>query len=130
MAQAMLGRRAAKTPAIVVLSEGLAITEFLRSQRRLKEYATVHVQLPSEVLGLLKQRLIPLVICDDRAPGMRRFDLMSEIKQLSPQTHVVLVVPSGSPEQEHRAKAAGADTYLPSTFALKRLQILLEDVLS
>jgi hypothetical protein len=42
---------------------------------------------------------------------------------------VVLVVPSGSLDQERRAKAAGADTYLPSSFALKRLQILLEQIL-
>jgi len=43
----MLGRRAAKTPAIVVLSEGLAITEFLSSLWRAKEYALVPVQLSS-----------------------------------------------------------------------------------
>ena len=130
MTHSILGRRAAKTPAIVVFSEGRAITEFLSSQRRVKEYALVPVQLSSDMLRLLKQRPIPLVICDDRAAGMRSFDLMSAIKQLSPQTHVVLVVPSGSPEQEQRAKAAGADTYLPSTFVLKRLHMLLEDVLS
>jgi DNA-binding NtrC family response regulator len=130
MTQSMLGRRAAKTPAIVVLSEGLAITAFLSSHRRVKEYALVPVQLSSEVLRLLKQRSVPLVICDDRAAAMRSFDLMSTIKQLSPQTHVVLVVPSGSLDQERRAKAAGADTYLPSMFAHKRLQILLEAILA
>jgi CheY-like chemotaxis protein len=125
----MLGRRAAKAPAIVVVSEELTITAFLSSQRRLKEYAIVSVQQPSEVLRLLKQRPVPLVVCDDRALAMRNFDLMSTIKQLSPQTHVVLVVPSGSPEQERRAKAAGADTYMPTAFVLKRLHLLLEDVL-
>jgi CheY-like chemotaxis protein len=128
MTQSMLGRRAAKTPAIVVLSEGLAITVFLSSQQRVKKYEIVPVQLSGEVLRLLKQRCVPLVICDDRAAGMRSFDLMSAIKQLSPQTHVVLVVPSGSHDQERRAKAAGADTYLPAAFALKRLQTLLDDM--
>jgi DNA-binding NtrC family response regulator len=130
MTHSILSPRAAKTPAIVVIGDGQTITEFLRSQRRLKEYAIIRVQLPSEVLRLLKQRPIRLVVCDDQAPGMRSLDLMSEIKQLSPQTHVVLMVPSGSHDQEHRAKAAGADTYLPSMFAHKRLQILLEDILA
>jgi CheY-like chemotaxis protein len=129
MTHSTFGRRAAKIPAIVVVSEGLAITAFLSSQRRLKEYAIVSVQQPSEVLRLLKQRPVPLVVCDDRALAMRSFELMTAIKQLSPQTHVVLVVPSGSPEQEHRAKAAGADAYLPAMFAHKRLQFLLDDVL-
>jgi DNA-binding NtrC family response regulator len=125
----MLGRRAAKAPAIVVVSEELTITAFLSSQRRLKEYAIVSVQQPSEVLRLLKQRPVPLVVCDDRALAMRNFDLMSAIKQLSPQTHVVLVVPSGSRDQERRAKAAGADTYMPTAFTDTRLHILLDDVL-
>jgi DNA-binding NtrC family response regulator len=129
MTHSTRGRRATKTPAIVVVSDGLTITAFLSSQCRLREYAIVSLQQPSEVLRLLKQRPVPLVVCDDRALAMRSFELMSEIKQLSPQTHVVLVVPSGSPEQEHRAKAAGADTYLPSMFAHKRLQFLLDDVL-
>jgi DNA-binding NtrC family response regulator len=130
MTRSTVGRGAAKTPAIVVISDGQTIAEFLRSQRRLKEYAIIRVQLPSEVLRLLKLRPIRLVVCDDRAPGMRSFDLISKIKQMSPQTHVVLVVPGGSHDQEHRAKAAGADTYLPSMFAHKRLQILLEDILA
>jgi DNA-binding NtrC family response regulator len=130
MKHAMLGRRAAKTPAIVVVSAGRTITEFLSSLRHLKEYDIVPAQQASDVLRLIKQRPVPLVVCDDRAPGMRRFDIMSAIKQLSPQTHVVLVVPSGSPDQERRAKAAGADTYLPSNFALKRLQTMLEDILA
>jgi DNA-binding NtrC family response regulator len=130
MTRSILGRRSTKTPAIVVVSGGRTITEFFSSQRRLKGYIIAQVQLPSEVLWLLKRRPIPLVVCDDRAPSLRSFDLMGAIKQLSPQTHVVLVVPSGSPDQERRAKAAGADTYLPWAFALKRLQVLLDDVLS
>jgi hypothetical protein len=39
------------------------------------------------------------------------------------------VTSGDSLDQERRAKAAGADTYLPSSFAFKRLQILLEDIL-
>ena len=127
MNHTMPGRRAPKPPAIVVVGDGPTIPDFLSSLRYLQKYAIVAVQLPSELFRMLKQRSIPLVVCDDRALGIRSFDLMGEIKQVSPQTHVVLIVPSGSHDQERRAKAAGADTYLPSNFALKRLQLLLED---
>jgi DNA-binding NarL/FixJ family response regulator len=71
-----------------------------------------------------------MVICADSAPSMRSFELIGEIKQQSPQTHIVLVVPSGSPDQERRVLAAGADSYLSSAFVLKRLQTLLDDVLA
>jgi len=130
MNQPTLGRRAAKTPAIVVIGGGSSIVDALTARLRQQQYTVLSALLPSEVLRLLAKRPVPLVVCDDSAPGMRSFGIMTEIKQRSPQTHVVLVVPSGSPEQERRARAAGADTYVPSTFALKRLQTLLDDVLA
>lgn len=130
MTRLTLRRRAAKRPAIVVVGPAPTLTDFLNDQPQLREYPIITALLPSEVIRLLAQRPIPLVVCDDAAPCMRSFGLMAEIKQRSPQTHVVLVVPSGSPDQERRARAAGADTYVSSAFALKRLQSLLEVVLA
>ena len=126
----MLARRAAKLPAIIVVGEAPTITDFLYRHLYQRPYAIVTAQLPSHVMRLLDQRRIPLVVCDDSTPRMRSFELMGEIKQRSPQTHVVLVVLSGSPDQERRARAAGADTYVSSVFACKRLQILLDELLS
>jgi len=125
----MISRRGAKTPAIIVVGATARITDFLYSQLHRKEYAIVTALLPSEVLRLLSQHPVRLVVCDDSAPGMRSLALMGEIKRLSPQTHVALVVPSGSPEQERRAREAGADTYMPFAFAQRRLHALLDDVL-
>jgi DNA-binding NarL/FixJ family response regulator len=133
MTLAKVGRRAAKTPAIVVVGGTHSINDIIDSlttRLRQQKYKIIAELLPSEVLGRLTQYRVPLVVCDDSAPSMRSFALMSEIKQRSPQTHVVLVVPSGSAEQERRARAAGADSYLPSNFALRKLQMLLEDVLA
>jgi DNA-binding NtrC family response regulator len=130
MTRSIARRRAAKTPAIVVVGALPTITDFLYGKLYQKDYALVTALLPSEVLRLLTRRSVPLVVCDDSAPSMRSLALMGEIKRLSPQTHVALVVPSGSPEQERRAREAEADFYVPSAFALKRLHTLLDDVLS
>ncbi|MDQ2998643.1 MAG: response regulator [Chloroflexota bacterium] len=130
MTRPMLRRRAANTPAIIVVGEASPLTDFLYAQLRQQECSIITALLLHEVLRLLARRPIPLVVCDDSTSSMRNFALMSEIKQRSPQTHVVLVVPSGSPDQERRARAAGADSYISSTFALKRLQPLLAAVLS
>jgi DNA-binding NtrC family response regulator len=128
--QATTGRRRAKTPAILVIGGGRAITEYL--DRHLRSRAACEIvtaALPSDALRQVARRPVPLVICDDSAPSMRSFQLMGEIKALSPETHVVLIVPTGSLDQERRAKQAGADTYIPSTFAFKRLLPILDDVL-
>ena|SRR5215212_6382637 len=130
MTRPIRGRRSANTPAIVVVGAAPTLTGFLYNLLRKRECNIINALLPSEVLGLLTRHHIPLVICDDSAPSMRSFGLMSEIKQRSPQTHVVLVVPSGSADQERRAHAAGADTYVPSPFALRRLQTIIDTVLA
>jgi DNA-binding NarL/FixJ family response regulator len=106
------------------------MTEYLDRQLRDRRPCEIVIAtLPSDALRQVARRPVPLVICDDTSPSMRSFQLMGEIKALSPETHVVLIVPSGSLEQERRAKRAGADTYIPSTFAFKRLLPILDDVL-
>jgi DNA-binding NarL/FixJ family response regulator len=90
----------------------------------------VTAMMPNDILRQIAERPVPVVICDDTAPSMRTFELMGEIKARSPQTQVVLIVPSGSSDQERRAKAAGADMYVPHSFAFKHLQRILDDVLA
>jgi DNA-binding NarL/FixJ family response regulator len=129
--QPAVSRRRSKIPTIVVVGGGRILPDYLNHQ--LRNHTTCEIvtaRLPSEVLWQLAQQPVPLVICDDTAPGLRSFQLMREIKARSPQTRVVLIVPSGSPDQERRAKAAGADIYLPHAFALKRLQAILDGVLA
>jgi len=128
-AQPRQRRRARKTPAVIFVGEAPTITNVLYSQLRRRGWQIVTALLPSEVLRVLSQRPVPLVVCRDGASCLRSFGLISEIKQVSPQTHVALVVPSGSSDQERRAREAGVDTYLPFSFALKRLQALLEEIL-
>ncbi|HNP73426.1 MAG TPA: response regulator [Kouleothrix sp.] len=129
MTQPVVRRRRSKHPMIVVIGGGRILPEYFNQQLRgPASCEIVTAMLPSEVLWRLGRQRVPVVICDDTAPGMRNFQLMREIKARSPQTCVVLVVPSGSPDQEQRAKAAGADVYLPQTFALRRLQLLLDSI--
>lgn len=128
MIQPTPGRRATKLPTVVAVGVAQAIADVLYSWARQEGYALVHACLSCDVLRVLRQRPVPLVVCDDSAPSMRSFELMTQIKQHSPTTHVVLIVPSGSPEQERRAREAGADTYLASLFALKHLRAIVKDI--
>jgi DNA-binding NtrC family response regulator len=122
-------RRASKTPAVIFVGEASTITNVLYGQLRRRGWQLVTALLPGEVLRVLSQQPVPLIVCRDGTPCLRSFGLIGEIKQLSPQTHVALVVPSGSLDQERRAREAGVDTYLPFSFALKRLQGLIDDLL-
>lgn len=121
------GRRA-KRPALLVIGGEPIVSDYLSQRLRPLPCEIVTARLPSQALQCVTHRPVPLVICDDRAPSMRSFDLIGEIKTRSPTTQVVLLVPSGSPEQERRAKAAGADAYLPYCFAHRRLAAIFDEV--
>lgn len=122
-------RRRPQHATLIVVGGGRVLTETISRQLgNQSSYEVLLAQLPGEVLRQLTVRNVPLVVCDDTAPCMRSFQLMSEIKACSPETRVVLVVPGGSIEQEQRARAAGADEYLAQPFALKRLRGIVAEV--
>lgn len=122
-------RRRPRHATLILAGGGRVLTEAISRQLGYQSsYEVVLAQLPGEVLRQLTLRNVPLVVCDDTAPCMRSFQLMSEIKACSPETRVVLIVPGGSIDQERRARAAGADEYLAQPFALKRLRSIVAEV--
>jgi DNA-binding NtrC family response regulator len=54
-------------------------------------------------------------------PGQEGLELISRIKQQTPETHVVLFTAYGSPEIEHRARQRGAADYWEKTIEIPAL---------
>ena len=123
--------RRTKASAIVLTGGGRMID--LSLERLLRQHAACDVitaMHAGTLLLQLKKRPVPLVICDDTSPSLRSFALIGDIKALSAQTRVALIVPSGSADQERRATAAGADVYVPYGRALRLLPSIIDDLLA
>jgi len=77
-----------------------------------------------QAVELLQSETFDLVITDLRLSGrvgMEGLDLISQIKQRSPGTRVVLLTAYGSPEIEREARARGADDYWEKTLPVSAL---------
>jgi len=96
--------------------------------RQNPEYTLVHVVHASDIFKHIAQRIVPLIIIDDSTVGIGSFALLHEIKRMSPDTRIVLIVPSTSPAQQRRAQEAGADYYMAQAFASYRLASIIGTV--
>ncbi len=77
-----------------------------------------------QAVELLQSEMFDLVITDLRLSGkvgMEGLDLISQIKQRSPGTRVVLLTAYGSPEIEREGRARGADDYWEKTLPVSTL---------
>ena len=75
-----------------------------------------------EALNLIRKSFYDLIITDQKIPGINGLELLSQIKELSPKTEVILITAYGDVSLHRRAKDAGAFGYLDKP--LKREEIL------
>jgi len=109
---------------ILIVDDDDAVTSSLRS---ILQSDALEVQTASTMEGavmLLKAGTFDLVITDLRltgSVGMEGFELISRIKQRTPETPVVLFTGYGSPEIEQQARQRGAADYWEKTIPIPAL---------
>ena len=83
-----------------------------------------------EALRQLALRPVPLLITDYNMPEMNGVDLARAVKEVSPDTAVLLISAYGTPELERRVHEAGVDYYLTKPFSLDRLEQIVHTTLT
>ena len=79
-----------------------------------------------EALESLRDRDFDVVLSDIRMPGHDGFELMGEIRELRPETPVVLMTAFGSIDSAVAAMRAGAFDYIPKPFKRDEVMVVLE----
>lgn len=84
------------------------------TQLRLEQagYHTVTAASGEEALRRMDQQPITLVLTDLRMPGMSGLDLLREVKQISPETAVIVITAYGTIESAVEAMKTGAFDYV------------------
>jgi len=95
--------------------------------KMLKEDFTVYTALcPSVAFDLLSKERIDVLICDFYLPEMNGVEVVKKVKELHPETDVIMI--SGSPENEHIVEAfsLGVIDFFQKPFEYKPLKISIE----
>ncbi len=75
-----------------------------------------------EALVKIEQNFYTLVITDYNMPGFTGLDLTHAIRQLTPDTKVVIMTAYGSDRLEQTAKYFSADDYIDKPFTVKEIR--------
>ncbi len=83
----------------------------------------------SEALRGLEREHVDIVLADLRMPGIDGMDLLARVKQVSPETEVVIVTAYGSVPSAVQAMKLGAYDYLTKPFNTEEVKLLLERII-
>jgi DNA-binding NtrC family response regulator len=86
------------------------------STLRRKGYEIHTASEPEQALGVLNRTPIDVVVMDSKLAGMEELFVMKQVKTLSPQTEIVLVLTEGNVETALKSIKAGAYDYLTTPF--------------
>jgi two-component system, response regulator, stage 0 sporulation protein F len=131
-AHARVAPHAVRVPAIILVEDEPDVLIILhRLMRDLTGgYDIIPVQSGAQALAQLALRPVPLLITDYNMLAMSGVELARAVKDVAPETMVVLITAYGTPELERRGRAAGVDQYLAKPFPLDRLEQIVSMALT
>ena len=115
-------------PTLLLADDSLAIQKVVRLLFEDSRFDLAIVANGDEALERAREERPAAVLADVHMPGASGYDVAREIKQLSPETPVLLLVGTFEPFDEERLAASGADGYLLKPFEGAELRRRIESL--
>ncbi len=115
-------------PRILLVDDEQEITDILADLLS-EDYTCSQAATASQALELLKQREFELVISDITMPGMSGLDMIPHVKQIAPNTVVVMISGMQTVESAIGALRLGAFDYLMKPFDLRQVEAVVKRAL-
>ena len=116
------------SPRILIVDDEVEITEILADLLS-ADYQCLKAASAEQALDLLGQSQFQLVISDITMPGMSGLDMIPHVKQLSPETVVVMISGMQTVESAIGALRLGAFDYLMKPFDLRQVEAVVKRAL-
>ncbi|MDD5285658.1 MAG: sigma-54 dependent transcriptional regulator [Desulfuromonadaceae bacterium] len=114
---------------ILVVDDELSMREFLSILLEREGYDVSVAGSAEEALRLMELSLFDLVLSDVNMPGLSGIELLSRIKQLSPETGVLMITAFSAAEQAVEAMKLGAYDYIAKPFKIEEIKQLVINAL-
>ncbi len=99
-------------------------SEFRRSLKRILQKAGYHVSSASsgsQASEILNKRAYPLILMDLHMPGKSGMELLSEVREKSPESKVIMMTVDGAGGNYTKAMNDGAFAYLNKPIKMKKI---------
>ena len=116
------------SPRILIVDDEVEITEILADLLS-EEYECIRAGSAEEALARLPESEFQLVISDITMPGMSGLDMIPHIKEIAPDTVVVMISGMQTVESAIGALRLGAFDYLMKPFDLRQVEAVVKRAL-
>jgi DNA-binding NtrC family response regulator len=111
---------------VVVIDDEVNAATALETLLREDGYQVARAHDARAGLQLLEKEEPDVVLTDLRMPGMDGIELLSKIKQIRPETMVILMTAYGTVKTAVRAMKLGAEDYLGKPIDVEELEVVLQ----
>lgn len=115
---------------ILVVDDDQGMREFLEIMMTREGYRVVTAGDAGKALARCRKETFDLIITDLKMPKMDGIGFLREIKQLSPETMVILITAYASGETAVNAMKEGAYDYIEKDFAIEDLKRIVQNALA
>jgi len=114
---------------ILIVDDETSMQEFLQILLQRDGHDTHACGSASEALVALESDDWDLVISDVRMPGMSGLELLDQVRQLAPETTVILITAHGTTESAVEAMKHGAYDYLTKPCSVDEIRLVVRKAL-
>lgn len=111
---------------ILIVDDEVIMRNFLSEAFKRKGIDAVVAENGEKAVKILQEQSFDMVITDLKMTGMSGLDVLKKVKELSPQTLVLIVTAYGTIENAVDAMKLGAFHYLIKPFSIESLMALIE----
>lgn len=111
---------------ILVVDDEKLVRDFIVETLKRKNYEVEAADSGQKALNALKERTFDLVISDMKMPDLTGIDLLKKIKEIAPETLVIIITAYGTVENAVEAMRLGAFNYLIKPFTPDSIEAILE----
>ncbi len=118
-----------KTDRILVVDDERSMREFLEIMLSKEGYEVRTAANGKEALALVEKELFDLAILDIRMPKMDGIKTLDHLKQISPETVVLMITAYASTDTAIRAMKQGAYDYITKPFKVEEIKMTIHKAL-
>jgi two-component system response regulator PilR (NtrC family) len=114
---------------ILIVEDEKSMREVLRMLLEGEGYDVISASDGLDGSSYIERDIFDLVITDIKMPGLDGFELLKKIKEISPETLVIMVTAFGTTESAIEAMKRGAYDYINKPFNIDELRIIVRKAL-
>ncbi len=114
---------------ILVVDDEQSMRDFLAIMLKREGYEVITAESGTDAVRVVQSEIFDLVITDIKMPGTDGMELLKTIKELSPDTIVIMVTAFATAETAVEAMKMGAYDYIIKPFKVDELKLIINNAL-